>query len=210
MMAMTRLGMTVGVLWLAAWCMPAVSADFELNDGQGRRVLLKDDGTWRYLDAPVKGSAASEPTKEQPQADLVLERRLESPGGCSFELALTNTLPYEITNLVPEFSVFRSNGVAYATQTAGFGPVLPGDRSRRIVQFRGISCANIAKLTVKGGDRCNMGDLEKYSDAKGECLARVRVRPSKLLPFEKGPPEPPPVPKPVDAPVDPAEPAQRP
>jgi hypothetical protein len=53
------------------------------------------------------------------------------------------------------------------------------------VRFGGIGCADIARLQVQGGDRCDMGDLNKFSDAKGECLARVRVLPSEVLPFEK-------------------------
>ena len=60
------------------------------------------------------------------------------------------------------------------------------DRIRRAVRFVGIGCADIARLQIQGGDRCDMGDLNKFSDVKGECLARVRVLPSELLPFEKG------------------------
>lgn len=179
----------VGALVLAAACPLAARADFELKDGQGKRVLLKDDGTWRYVDAPAVSSAASAPAKDQPQADLLLEQRVEAPGGCRFDMVLINTLPYAINNLVPEFAVFRANGVEYSAQTAGFGPVRPGDRGRRSVQFPGIGCGDVARLEVRGGDRCDMGELQKFSDAVGECLARVRVRPSKLLPFEKQPSE---------------------
>jgi len=175
----------LSALVLAGLCLPAAWADFELVDGQGRRILLKDDGTWKFVDAQAPGGAASEPAKDQPQAELVLERRLDVPGGCRFEFALTNTLPYEIRSFVPEFSVHRPNGVAYSAQTASFGPVRPGDQIRRAVRFGGIGCADIARLQVQGGDRCDMGDLNKFSDAKGECLARVRVLPSEVLPFEK-------------------------
>jgi len=176
-------------LVLAGAGLPAAWADFELVDSQGRRILLKDDGTWLYVEAQAPaqapGGAASEPAKEQPQAELVLERRLDVPGGCRFEFALSNTLPYEIRSFVPEFSVQRPNGVVYSAQTASFGPVRPGDRIRRAVRFAGIGCDDIARLQVQGGDRCDMGDLNKFSDAKGECLARVRLAPSEVLPFEK-------------------------
>lgn len=181
------LALLLGALALAP---AAGAADFELKDAQGRRILLKDDGTWRYLDAAaaaaVPASAASEPPPAQ--AELLLERRLEAPGGCRFEMALQNTLAYEIRSLVPEFTVFRQQGtsaVAYSTQLAGFGPVRPGDQHRRALQFAGIACADIARLEVGGGDRCEMGDLNKFSDARGQCLARLRVKPSELLRFEK-------------------------
>ncbi|MDO9314054.1 MAG: hypothetical protein Q7T97_05875 [Burkholderiaceae bacterium] len=174
----------VALVLAAAYPLPA-RADFELADAKGKRILLKDDGTWQYKNALASSSAASEPAKEQPQADLLLERRIEAPGGCRFEMVLVNTLPYAIRNLVPEFAVFRANGVEYRALTAGFGPVRPGDKGRRTVQFEGIACSDVAKIQVRGGDRCDMGDLQKFSEAVGECLARVRVQPSKLLAFEK-------------------------
>ena len=178
---------------LLTLCLPALLclgalqpawADFELKDTAGRAILLKDDGTWRYLDAPDKttGEAA---TAAQDLADLALERRTDIGGGCMFTLALTNRLPYEIRSLVPEFVVLRSNGVAYTSQGLGFGPVKPGDRYQRDLRILGIGCTDIGKLKLVGGDRCDMGELNKFSDAKGECLARVRVLPNALISFEK-------------------------
>ncbi|MDZ7591224.1 MAG: hypothetical protein U5L05_11185 [Rubrivivax sp.] len=175
----------LGALALVAMCLPAARADFELKDAQGRSILLKDDGTWRYLGSAAAGAAASAPAKDQPQAELMLEQRLDVPGGCRFEFVLTNTLPYEIGSLVPQFTVYRANDVAYNAQTASFGRIRPGDQSRRSLRFGGIACAEIARLQVGGGDRCEMGDLNKFSEANGQCLARVRVLASSLLPFEK-------------------------
>ena len=129
---------------------------------------------------------AEAPKPPPPQARLQLLQRGDIPGGCGFELQLSNTLPYEIRSLVPQFSVLRANGVAYSTQTASFGPLRPGDSARRAVPFQGITCQDVARLLVQGGDRCEMGELNKFSDAKGACLARVRLLPSTLLPFEKG------------------------
>jgi hypothetical protein len=171
-------------LLLAAACLPLAHADFELKDEKGRRILLKDDGTWRYIDAAAAAAAAAT-AAALPQAELLLERRLDVPGACRFELALTNSLPYEIRVLVPEFTAVRANDVAYTTQTAAFGPLRPGDRARRGLNVEGIACADIARLDVKGGDRCEMGDLNKFSEPNGQCLVRVKVLPSELLRFGK-------------------------
>jgi hypothetical protein len=170
-------------LLLAAACLPLAHADFELKDDKGRRILLKSDGTWRYVDAPAPGAAAATPAL--PQAELLLDRRLNVPGACRFELVLTNALPYEIRILVPEFTAVRANDVAYTTQPVAFGPLRPGDRARRGLQIEGIACADIARLDVKGGDRCEMGDLNKFSEPNGQCLVRVKVLPSELLRFAK-------------------------
>lgn len=180
----SRLFPILGTLVLAGLCLPAAAADFELKDSQGRRILLKDDGTWRYLELPANSGPAAEPAIEQPQADLRLERRVDAPGGCRLDLVLINALNYEITSLVPEFTAYRGNEVAHSTQMIRFGPVRSGDQHHRGVQFAGIGCADIAKLEVSGGDRCEMGDLNKFSDARGQCLARLHVRPSALLRFE--------------------------
>jgi hypothetical protein len=170
-----------------AAAVPAIGADLEVIDPNGRRILLKDDGTWRALDdkAAGPGSAASGPQAPPESAELQLLQQVESTSSCRFEFELNNTLPYEIRSLVPEFSVYRANGVAYATDSRNFGPVRPGDKVRRALRFSGITCADITRLQVHGGDRCEMGDLNKFSDAKGSCLAKLRVLPSPLLKFEK-------------------------
>jgi len=177
-------------LWAASWPTAAqtqtpAGPDVEVRDGQGRRILLKADGTWRYADAA--GAAGAPEPAALAQAELLLERRLDVPGACRFGLVLTNSLPYEIRILVPEFTAVRANDVAYSTQHVAFGPLRPGDRARRGLNIEGIACTDIARLDVKGGDRCEMGDLNKFSEPNGQCLVRVKVLPSELLRFAKAP-----------------------
>jgi hypothetical protein len=161
----------------AVWSTAA--ADFELADPQGRRILLKDDGTWKYLDPP----------KSAPQetADLRLDQKSEHGNGCRFAITLVNNLPYEIESFVPRFSAYRSSGVVFDTVSIprSFGSLKPGNSQSREFLFQGIKCGEIARLQVVGGDRCIMGDLGRYSEAKGECLARVNVAPSDLVRFDK-------------------------
>lgn len=165
---------------------PAV-ADRELKDADGRRILLKDDGTWRYLDdqGAAKGAPGQAAPKDPPSAELRLLGQSELNTGCRFELQLSNNLPYEIRSLVPTFAISRGNGVVYSTESLHFGPIKPGDKTLRLLRFTGISCTEITALRVAGGDRCELGELNKFSDAKGECLARVRVLPSSALTFDK-------------------------
>lgn len=53
------------------------------------------------------------------------------------------------------------------------------------MRFNGIDCDEIDRVKVGGGDRCEMGDLDKFSNAKGACLSHVRVEPSSVMRFEK-------------------------
>jgi len=188
-MSITRLiRFAVLPLGLCLAALPAARADVEVRGPDGQRILLKDDGTWRALDAKEPAgspAAASAPAAPKQTADLHLLRRVEIPGGCGFALALINNLPYEVRSLVPEFTVLRTGGVAYTSQVLGFGPVKPGDIFQRDLRVLGIACQDITRLQVGGGDRCDMDDLNKFSDAKGECLARVRVVPSEVITFDK-------------------------
>jgi hypothetical protein len=174
---------------------PAASAaDIELTVPDGRRAILKQDGTWRYADSPVASAdAAPVQNKQEGEAVISLEGKIEGNRTCRLQLRMVNNLPYEIRSLVPEFAVYRRSGVMYDALLSGFSFIKPGDSQRREVRFNGIDCTDILRVQVGGGDRCEMGDLDKFSPGRGLCIARVRVAASDVLPFEKMPSE---VPKP--------------
>jgi hypothetical protein len=168
-----------------------VCADTEATTADGRRVLLKDDGTWSFIedkaektDEAVKAAPAYNP-KTDGEGVLQLERRVELGRSCRFVLSLQNALIYEVVSIVPYLTAWRANGAAYQTESVSFQSIRPGNRQERAVDFLGITCGEIARLQVVGGDRCEMGELNKFSDAKGQCLARVRVVSSELVRFEK-------------------------
>jgi hypothetical protein len=187
MRTLSVLARSVLALTLVAALQPA-RADFELTDAGGRRILLKDNGTWSYLDAatgPKEAASSAAPSVPEVQADLELSQRVDAPGGCRFALTLSNNLPYEIGSLVPEIAALRANNVVYASKLVAFASVRPGNKQTRQIQFEGIGCKDISRLQVLGGDRCEMGELNKFSDAKGRCLAMVRVVPSDLVPYAK-------------------------
>lgn len=175
-------------LMLLAALRPSYGADFELRDAAGRRILLKDDGTWKYVDA--EDGAKEEDRKESPdvpefQADMQLMQRVDVPGGCRFTVMLTNNLPNEIGSIVPVFAAKRANDIVYASKSAGFTALRPGNSMVRQLLFEGIKCEEIAAVQVVGGDRCDIGELNRVNAGKGRCLALIRVMPSQVLKFEK-------------------------
>jgi hypothetical protein len=159
---------------------PTALADFEVTGPDGARLLLKDNGTWQRVEADDKA-------KEAGEALLQLERKAERGNGCRFTIQLVNNLPYEIRSFVPYFSIYRASGVVYDTvsSASSFTFVRPGDRQTREFEVTGIGCPDIARVQVVGGDRCEMGDLHRFSDVKGQCLGRVRVVASDLVRFDK-------------------------
>ena len=158
-------------------------ADFEVTAPDGRRVLLKDDGTWKYPNA--KESATAAKGQQMEEAVLQLEQKVESSPYCRVVMRLENTLPYEIVHIVPSFSAYRANGTMHETVSVGFQSIRPADSQQRTAEFTRIACADIVRIQVSDADRCQMGDLTKYSPANGQCLARLRVAPSTLMKFDK-------------------------
>jgi hypothetical protein len=187
-----RLGCLVA-LWALLPAMALAQAgatDLEATTADGRRVLLKADGSWAFVPAAAAAGAAASaaaPAASVPAvpAELELVGRNPVPGGCHVQLSLHNKLDYEIRTLVPEFRIVRKGGPTYVEQSLGFGRLLPGDRQQRTLRVSGLDCAAIEKIQVTGGDRCDMGELHRFSEGKGLCLARVRVVPSTLIGFEK-------------------------
>ena len=157
-------------------------ADFEVAAPDGRRVLLKDDGTWTYQNAKEAVAAKIQPKDE---AVLQLEQKVERGPHCRVVMRLDNNLSYEIVQIVPSFSAYRANGTKHETVSVGFQSIRPGDTLQRAVEFTRIACADIVRVQVSDADRCEMGELIKFSPPNGQCLARLRVAPSSLMKFEK-------------------------
>jgi hypothetical protein len=173
-----------GILFIAGMGLSlAAQGDFELTAADGRRLLLKDNGTWRYLEA--KGKEPADDQIKERELILALERKIERGSNCRLGVRLTNNLPYEVGSLVLYYSAYRANNVIYDTVSSGFGSLKPGNTQAREIEFAEIPCQAIVRVRVAGGDRCEMGDLNKWSSAKGECLARVRVMESAVVRFEK-------------------------
>ena len=139
----------------------------------GRPAPAKDNGTWQYLEA--KGKEAADEQIKESELILTLERKIERGSNCRFGVRLTNNVPYEVGSLVLYYSAYRANGVMYDTVSSGFVSVKPGNTQTREIEFAQIPCQAIVQVRVAGGDRCEMGDLNKWSYEKGKCLARVRV-----------------------------------
>ena len=163
-----------------------VRADFELAGPDGRRIRLMDNGTWQYVEAKDQDHAEGK-TKAEGESVLSLERKIERGSNCRFAVRLVNNLPYEIKSLVPYYSAYRADGVIYDTvaSLSSFASMKPGDMLNREFEFVGIACRDIVRVQVVGGDRCNMGDLDKFAATEGQCLARVRVVASDLVRFDK-------------------------
>lgn len=186
-----RMRLAAGVIVaFAVWTQAgSADADFEVTGPDGRRILLKDDRTWSYLEGAAEakpaGDAGAAKARPTATAALHLERVVQRGPGCSLRLRMVNELPYEIRSVVPEFSAYREKDIRYDTVFMSFEAIKPGDQQVKDIVFRGMPCGEIAAVKVGGADRCEMGDLDKFTPERGACLARIRVVESQALKFTK-------------------------
>ena len=152
------------------------AADFKLTAPDGRRVLLKDDFTWSYLD---------EADENAPHVVFSVVSRKVLQSSCSFRVELTNNLGTLVRSIVPQVSAITKKGTVYDTVFVGFAFVKPTRVQSKEIIFSGLPCSRIDRLKVHGGDRCNMADLTPSSANSGECLAKVRVAKSDVVRVSK-------------------------
>lgn len=159
-----------------------VQAALDAVTSDGRAVRLLDDGTWEYADEPP--AVAEPPAVEAPiRLEMISMRSVSNR--CAIELRLHNGASYTVASLVPQFEAFVSDGVSFQTVFVPFSDVKPTLSQYQRLEFQRISCEEITSVRVQGGDRCTMDELNKFSRARGDCLARVSVEPSELVPFGK-------------------------
>lgn len=150
-------------------------ADMEVITPDGKRALLKDDGTWQYVDALSQA-------EEKPRyAYLTVENKKPHGNNCTYGLRLQNDLTTEIKDIVFFFSAYNHEGVKYETATRGFQRIKPTNDQYKEIIFTGISCDDIQYVRVHGGDRCEIGDLNKFSAEKSACLKLIYVENSSIV-----------------------------
>lgn len=158
---------------------PYALADLTAVTGDGRKVTLRDDGSWSFVQV-AKDDGDSAPT-----AQLTLETKKELSRGCRLGLRLQNDLPAQIRTLVLRFTAYKGEQVAFETVSRGYSFIKPTNSQYQEVIFRGIRCDEIRSLGVSAARNCHIGKLTKYSAASERCLELIQVVPSDLLPIAK-------------------------
>ncbi len=143
----------------------------------GRHVLLMDDHTWKYIE--VEQGLPSE------SALMKVANIKEFTNACKIGIRITNNLGYFIKSVVPSFSAYNRDGVLYETVSKSFSSIKPTREQYRQIQFVGLRCQDISRILVHGAEHCHMGDLDKFNEEKGECLARIYVQASDQIEITK-------------------------
>ena len=172
--------------------MGIAAADMQAVTEDGKRVRLLDDKTWEFIETQTDSQAD---TQADSQANSVaplvakisieVTSKTERQGKCIFGLRLQNDTDFNIASLVPQFTAHVKDDIKYETLFVGFQRIKPTQSQYKELAFSRITCADITRITVHGGDRCAMAELTKYSPEKGECLKHVEILPSALVKINK-------------------------
>jgi hypothetical protein len=155
-----------------------VSADMTAVTADGRKVLLRDNGTWEFTGKSVGDGGEA-------RASLTLEKKVDLARGCRLGLRLKNDLPAQIRSLVLRFTAYKEPQVAFETVSRGYSYIKPTVSQYQEISFRGITCDEITTVAVSAARNCHVGELTKYSASKERCLELIEVRPSDMLPIAK-------------------------
>jgi len=168
----------IGIL---AICFAAQSAtaDLTITAPDGRKVLLRDDGTWTLLQDAADAEARR-------YASLTLENKVDLAGGCRLGLRMRNDLSEQIRTLVLRFTAYKGEQIPFDTVSRGYSYIKPTASQYQEITFRGIACDEITLVEVLAARNCHVGDLTKYSAEAHHCLNLVDVVASDVLPIAKG------------------------
>lgn len=168
---------TIGVFLFLTMTQAAL-ADVTITAPDGRKVLLRDNGTWTVVEETEGG----EPRR---YAVLTLEKKEKLARGCRLGLRIQNDLSAQIRSLVLRFTAYKGGDTEFETVSRGFSFIKPTLSQYQEIQFRGITCDEITSVGVSGARNCHVGDLTKYSAEAHHCLNLVDVVTSDILPIAK-------------------------
>jgi len=166
-----------GILALA-FAAPALAADMTATTIDGRKVVLRDNGTWVFEQTGDK-------QQDRQHATLTLENKVGLANGCRLGLRLQNDLPAQIRTLVLRFTAYKGEQVAFETVSRGFSYIKPTASQYQEINFRGLGCGDISSVGVEAARNCHVGELTKYSASEARCLELVEVNASDILPIGK-------------------------
>lgn len=143
----------------------------------GRRVLLKSDHTWDFIEF-VQGDPSN-------SAVLTVTRIWEMQDACKLQFRLQNNLGYKIGALVPRFTVQNKDGVVYESPSISFQSIKPTKNKYTEIQISGLGCHEISQMKLIDAARCRMGEIDQWNEKDGECLSHIYLEPSQQINITK-------------------------
>ena len=155
----------------------SAQANIHAFTSDGRRVLLKSNQTWEYIQ--------TESDEPENSAVLSVTEVVEMDTACRFQIRLQNNLGYRISALVPRLSVLNQDGIVFDSKSISFTAIKPTKAKYTYVQFTGLGCHEMSQVMVSEASRCKMGEIDPFNEEPGQCLSHIYVEPSDLINISK-------------------------
>jgi hypothetical protein len=122
-----------------------------LPDGQS--VILKDDGTWAYVEEKISGALRLDFGKSKYQQ-----------GQCYAWPSLTNDTNKFVDGLAINYSTHSANGATLRTSTLNFNVIGIGKvvtQQEYLTKFAAATCNDVAYIQIDSIDKCKIAGKSK-------------------------------------------------
>ena len=133
----------------------AVMADQVLLLPDGQSVILKDDGTWAYIEETITGALT-----------LNFGKTLDQQGRCYAWPSLTNDTDRFIDGVVIEYSTHYDNGLTIKSGSLIYSIIGVGKRSTMqeyMTEYDTAKCSEVAYVQIDGVSKCKIDGIRKNS-----------------------------------------------
>ncbi len=133
----------------------AAMADQVVHLSDGKTVILKDDGTWAYVDDTVSGALT-----------LKFGKTLDQQGRCYAWPRLTNDTDKFIDGVVFEYSTHYDDGRTIKKGSLIFSIVAVGRRSTMqeyVTDYDTATCSEVAYVQIDGISKCKIDGILRNS-----------------------------------------------
>ncbi len=147
---------TIGAAFLSLMFMAGTAmADRVLLLSDGQSVILRDDGTWSYIDDKVTGVLT-----------LKFGKTLDQQGRCYAWPSLTNDTDKFIDGIVFEYSTHYDDGRTIKKGSLIFSIVAVGRRSTMqeyMTDYDTATCSEVAYVQIDGISKCKIDGILRNS-----------------------------------------------
>ncbi len=133
----------------------AAQADQVLLLPDGQSVILKDDGTWAYIDETITGALT-----------LNFGKTLDQQGRCYAWPRLTNDTDKFIDGVVFEYSTHYDDGLTIKSGSLIYSIIAVGKRSTMqeyMTDYDTAKCSEVAYVQIDGISKCKIDGIQKNS-----------------------------------------------
>ena len=133
----------------------AATADQVVHLSDGQTVILKDDGTWAYIDDTITGVLT-----------LKFGKTLDQQGRCYAWPSLTNDTDRFIDGVVIEYSTHYDDGATIKKGSLIYSIIGVGKRSTMqeyMTGYGAAKCSELAYVQIDGISKCKIDGIGRNS-----------------------------------------------